>query len=169
MLHSGSYRNEDGRSLFDHNSSGPALAADLLSHDTIGRVSFYRTRQPENTQTAPLTLSPIRDSSPVFALSRMALPDEVELMSRALSHLCLIIALFATACKEKTATIEGVVTDVAITPAQSFHGNDHTLVTFNDGRVRSFAGVSPVVFQKGKLNVISYFVKRNYIDDVVVK
>jgi hypothetical protein len=91
-------------------------------------------------------------------------------MYRALSHVLLAVAIFATtACGERTAIIEGVITDVSFIPAQSFRENEHTIVTFNDGRVRSFAGVSPVVLQKGKLNVIRYFIGRNYIAAVTVK
>jgi len=61
--------------------------------------------------------------------------------------------------------MEGVVVSVDyIAEGSSFNAPDikNTVVEFEDGRVKSFNGISNEVFQKGKWNVITYN-KRNRI------
>ena len=73
----------------------------------------------------------------------------------------IIISFLLQGCIEPTKpnVIQGVITEVEyIAEGSSFNASDikKTIIKFKDGRVKSFEGISDMVFQKGKFNVITY-------------
>ncbi len=70
----------------------------------------------------------------------------------------------------KFVEIQGIVCNVEyIAEGSSWNSFDvkKTVITFDDGRIKCFQGISDAVFQKGKINVIVYDNKG--IDYVVIK
>jgi len=85
---------------------------------------------------------------------------------RSLSFLSVVlVAIFIIVCvlgcqlEEPTFQVKGVVEDVSfIAQGSSFNASDikNTIVKFDDGRVKAFYGISEFVFQRGKMNIITY-------------
>jgi len=68
--------------------------------------------------------------------------------------------------------ISGVVTDVEyLAEGSSFNASDimNTIVTFEDGRIKAFNGISNEVFQIGRVHVIEYDPVGGNIVSVVIQ
>lgn len=84
----------------------------------------------------------------------------------------LIIVLFLMACNDNTCQMGGIVIDVKYySQRMSWASPDitKTIVTFKDGRVRAFEGISRATFYKNKLNIIEYRCNYNRIRAVYLK
>lgn len=68
--------------------------------------------------------------------------------------------------------ISGVVSSVQYIAQSGSLGQQptqKTIVTFQDGRIKSFDGLSDETFQKGKMNIISYNPEWQYIISVKIE
>jgi len=92
------------------------------------------------------------------------------------SLVCIVAFLSVVGCTDERKpvqpdpTIEGVITDVKyIAQVASLSSIRQTIITFEDGKVKAFEGISDCTFQKGKMNIVTYHSRYGYIISVVVK
>lgn len=67
------------------------------------------------------------------------------------------LSIITSACAEapQEAQISGVLEKVEYV-ATAYNAPDNTVLYFKDGRVKSFRGMSTAVFQKDKINTVTY-------------
>jgi hypothetical protein len=75
---------------------------------------------------------------------------------------------FSLHCKSSLEKISGIVDDVQYIPPGSFYDDFKIVVHFSDGRIKVFEEPSSEMFQKGKINIITYDCCGNHIIKVQI-